>query len=709
MFKKITSSIFILIALSFAFFSVPVHAQQDDTFGIEDVDQSTELGGGDLIEIVGNIINIVLGFLGIIALVIILYGGYLIMTSGGKEDQIEKGKETLLNAVIGLVIIMSSFAIANFVINALSEATTRDGAGQGVAGGGPPALNSFSGSGGLGNMVEDHYPFRGEEDIDRNTKITVTFSKAVAPSTLIENTNGTCWDGNGNATTSPNCATDSDGNPIPYYGDCLRDVNNFSWEQHCDTLNTDAVQIYPSTTGTPQVVSSTAMATYENATDSQSAEAYTFMFKPYDNLGSNSEPMWYTVKLNDDIKQKEVETVNGQEQNKEVFAGNGYYSWEFETNTSFDLNPPQIRSVTPSDGEKISKNSIIQINFTEAMDPSSVQGIINDPKKVPFTNAIFNNTSTVGEWKVSNGYRTIEFIPNNKCGTNSCGQDIYCLDINCPASQKSCTSSFTGLVRTSQLTQPNSSWQATPFTGVRDMAGNALDGDADGTRDQKPTPSGREEILQSELTADNFNWSFTVENTIDMRIPYIRNISPDIDTPNVDSNASVNITFGLPMLRDTLDNIDLKEFTSDPSYLNQGNIVVKDEQGNVLDQLAPIWHKADSSNTTTSNGETYTEVDLRHREFGPNDMDLYYFTSVSGTVKSINQNCFYPGRGPASKGLTCDIEQDMNGTTQSKQNCTQASYDSGKDTSCPKQNSNMLKGDNSECISEFEKISVPVK
>ena len=74
-------------------------------------------------EIVGAIINTFLSFLGIIFLCLILYGGFLWMTSVGNEQKIYKAKEVLRNAVIGLIIIMSSYGITFFVMNALVGAT----------------------------------------------------------------------------------------------------------------------------------------------------------------------------------------------------------------------------------------------------------------------------------------------------------------------------------------------------------------------------------------------------------------------------------------------------------------------------------------------------------------------------------------------------------------------------------------------------------
>lgn len=73
--------------------------------------------------IVGNIINVVLGFLGIVLLFYLLYGGFLWMTSGGSEDGVKKAKQMIQNAIIGLVIIVSSYAISNFVLQQLLVVT----------------------------------------------------------------------------------------------------------------------------------------------------------------------------------------------------------------------------------------------------------------------------------------------------------------------------------------------------------------------------------------------------------------------------------------------------------------------------------------------------------------------------------------------------------------------------------------------------------
>lgn len=75
------------------------------------------LGEGTTTNIlIGRIINALLGIVGSIALLMFVYGGFMWLTSGGAEDKIKKGKETLVWASLGLVIIFSAYALLNFVL-----------------------------------------------------------------------------------------------------------------------------------------------------------------------------------------------------------------------------------------------------------------------------------------------------------------------------------------------------------------------------------------------------------------------------------------------------------------------------------------------------------------------------------------------------------------------------------------------------------------
>ena len=71
-----------------------------------------------------SIIDKLLGFLGLIAVAVILYGGFRWMTAGGNEDAVKKAKHTLTAGIIGLVIVLAAWGIARFVIDLLPTRTT---------------------------------------------------------------------------------------------------------------------------------------------------------------------------------------------------------------------------------------------------------------------------------------------------------------------------------------------------------------------------------------------------------------------------------------------------------------------------------------------------------------------------------------------------------------------------------------------------------
>ncbi|MDP2944468.1 MAG: pilin [bacterium] len=117
-----------LISLAIlAFLVVPVltltaNAQFDPGLNQVSTGLNNSLSSTDPRIVIGRIINMVLGFLGVIAVGIILLGGFKWMTAGGNEEKTGEAKKLLGAGVIGLVIILSSWAIATFVINSLNTA-----------------------------------------------------------------------------------------------------------------------------------------------------------------------------------------------------------------------------------------------------------------------------------------------------------------------------------------------------------------------------------------------------------------------------------------------------------------------------------------------------------------------------------------------------------------------------------------------------------
>lgn len=90
---------------------------------IEGGDEPIQLGSRNFIDAMVGIINVALGLLGIVAVIIILAGGFKWMTAGGNDDKVGEARKLIVSGVIGLAIIFSAWAITKFVITQLARAT----------------------------------------------------------------------------------------------------------------------------------------------------------------------------------------------------------------------------------------------------------------------------------------------------------------------------------------------------------------------------------------------------------------------------------------------------------------------------------------------------------------------------------------------------------------------------------------------------------
>lgn len=613
-----------------------------DTLGVNAVDNTVALASTDIRIIVLRIVRVILGLLGIIALGLTLYGGFLIMTSGGNEEKIAQGKLLLRNMVIGLAIIMTSFSIVHFVIKSLSEATNPGGlAGNNAQGG--AQIEAFAGSGALGSgIISRHFPRRDATNVSRNTNIMVTFEEPIAPSSLIENTNDTCFGNDGKATKE--CQRDANGKIVnPVYGDCFPPAGQpVQPERDCDRLKTDVVKIYKTSDKDVKplpVVEAVGKTVYE---DGENRNNYNFVFDPLADLGSDRENIGYTVALTTKIFKKDGKTQ----------ALGSDYIWKFETGTQRDNTAPKIKSVFPDSNAIVSRNVIVQIDFSEPMDPTTMSGSANE-----LTNIIFGDKNIRGEWKTSNGYRTVEFIPADACGTNSCGDTMYCLPIRCEAGKENdpaCKNTIGILARTAQLLGVGS-FAADSSTGITDASSNALDGDGNGSPDGKPVmPGDFHTIRENEGIPDNAYWDFQITNTINRTPPYIETVGPTVDAENVSANAPVSIRFNKIMNSYSIEKIGLVEHPL----------------------AAELWYEPDSERE-----QQKTVVTINHREFGVGGKNFFYFPTVPSSVKDAYQNCIYPGRGPLPQerggSVECSVDNDFNAV-----NCTPVDAESDSDTGC---------------------------
>lgn len=100
------------------------HAQDLGGSQLGDIAGRAGLKNAPLPEIIGNIIKVFIGALGIIFLLLTVYAGFLYLTARGDAKKVDEAKQTLQRGVIGMVIVIAAYAIASFVIQAVTATAT---------------------------------------------------------------------------------------------------------------------------------------------------------------------------------------------------------------------------------------------------------------------------------------------------------------------------------------------------------------------------------------------------------------------------------------------------------------------------------------------------------------------------------------------------------------------------------------------------------
>lgn len=105
----------IISFLILAFYAGPVFAVQlHNPLGIA--------GPSEIPGAIGKIIGGIFGVIGALALAMFIYGGLMWMLSGGNQERVKKGRDILIWATVGIVVIFSSYVILSFVLQAISTA-----------------------------------------------------------------------------------------------------------------------------------------------------------------------------------------------------------------------------------------------------------------------------------------------------------------------------------------------------------------------------------------------------------------------------------------------------------------------------------------------------------------------------------------------------------------------------------------------------------
>ncbi|MFH1254992.1 MAG: hypothetical protein V1667_00765, partial [bacterium] len=79
-------------------------------------------------DIVGTVITAALSLIGVLFLILAIYAGYNWMIARGEEEKVEKAKNTITRAIVGVIIIIAAYAISIFVMGKLEKGTLQEDA-----------------------------------------------------------------------------------------------------------------------------------------------------------------------------------------------------------------------------------------------------------------------------------------------------------------------------------------------------------------------------------------------------------------------------------------------------------------------------------------------------------------------------------------------------------------------------------------------------
>lgn len=120
MMKKVLLGVVTVIASITLFFGAPEVVQAQG--GLVPCTNNCQIC--HLVQLLVNIMQLILGSIGSLTLLMFVLGGFWWLISAGRSGYVEKGKTTIINAIIGLAIVFLSYSIITFVIMGLSGATS---------------------------------------------------------------------------------------------------------------------------------------------------------------------------------------------------------------------------------------------------------------------------------------------------------------------------------------------------------------------------------------------------------------------------------------------------------------------------------------------------------------------------------------------------------------------------------------------------------
>lgn len=587
-----TAIIFIFAFVIFAGVTVAPHTvyAQFANQNLESVGAASGLGTASLGTIVARIIRIFLGTLGAIAIGITLYGGFLWMTARGDEAKVQKAKDVLRNGAIGLTIILSSYAITEFIISRLQGAVTGGAGGEITEGGaGAGGLGSYVGMSALGRVIESHDPVRDATEVPRNKNIIIKFKFPIKPDSIVD--------------TSAGGVVEQEEKIVG------------------GKLNTNAIKIYESSKGKNEALKSedVNVSVVYDSEDGESAQ--TFVLDPQVLLGSAAQDINYSVHVG-----PAVQKISGTS----AFTGLAAdYVWSFTVSTNTDLTPPRVISIMPVPDATYSRNIVLQVTFSEPINPSSAVGLykkggnsFQNFQNITVRKNAADGELTDGRWQLGPGFNIVEFLPTNLCGTNSCGQKIYCL----PAPNQIFMRARSGTLADPTYGSPEAR-SLGGFDGVVDTSNNALDGGGDKGANTWSVAGGK----PAGSPTDDYFMKFLTDDNIKITAPVIESISPGINAgegaTKVTESDPVIVQFDSLMRATSFDGIQL--LAQAPKA------------------QAGYWKSVENIAPASATTSPKSKLTVNHVPFASKQS---YAPIIPSTVTDSYQNCFLPSGGPGCGG-----------------------------------------------------------
>lgn len=524
--RRLSSRRRLIATLFVVAFIVPVflHAQEVIQPGVESVSQLGLPDGNlnnaeDLRLLIARIIRWVLGFVGLLAVGVVMYGGYLWMTSAGNQDRVSEAKTVLRNGLIGLAIIIASFAIVSFIINFFTAQLNN--AGNGGNPGFTGCRNCIARG---GDFIEDHYPDWNER-VPRDIDILITFAEPVfvaedtdnnADKSFIKNAQfgGTCGDG----------WWCGDADPEKFY------------------------LVYDPAPGEDVRYESFRVYTRDQRL---------FVITPNDLLGLLNDQ-------GDPVETRTAAHVTKVSPISDVEQASNEYVWLFTVTTELDNTPPRITEITPPENNSSDRNDTVIINFDDVMHPVAVTGTQDTSAGINFSNlAVYADGNQVdGEFLIGNDYRTVWFRPKAICPVkNSCNMDIYCLPENADVrvvvkaatlkSDNSCVGQTASADKPAAACSPIGSGL---FNGAVDISKNSLDGSRTATlvlpsgNGTAEGPAGNPVTDAVTALGDTFAWTFETNDQFFISAPQITALSPSPDEEGISTVDPFVAAFNRTML-----------------------------------------------------------------------------------------------------------------------------------------------------------------